>query len=100
VPDNFIDGESLRDAILIVEPGLAGRIGSLGHFRDGTRYLIAPYVHYQTIAERSGCGRRLRQAKLATGFHLCRLLRRWRGFQTPNKGGEAVFEKVMSRNLQ
>jgi hypothetical protein len=52
LPDNFIEGEELRRAILAVEPGLAGRIGRLGHFRGGAaRYAIAPYVRYRALAD-------------------------------------------------
>lgn len=52
LPDNFIEGNKLRDAILAVEPGLAGRIGRLGHFHgETTRYLIAPYLRYRALAD-------------------------------------------------
>jgi hypothetical protein len=47
LPDNFIQGESLRNAILDVAPYLKGRIDRYGSSFDGeTRYMIAPYVHY------------------------------------------------------
>src|SRR5262245_36770345 len=46
LPDNFIDGNSLRDAILDVAPSLKGRIDRYGSSFDGeTRYMIAPYTH-------------------------------------------------------
>lgn len=49
LPDNFIKGETLRDAILEVEPHLAGTIDRLGVWPGGAdRYLIAPYRHYRT----------------------------------------------------
>jgi hypothetical protein len=52
LPDNFIEGEELRRAILAVEPGLAGRTGRLGHFHGGKmRYLIAPYIRYRALAD-------------------------------------------------
>jgi hypothetical protein len=52
LPDNFIDGNSLRDAILAVAPRLAGKIGRLGHYRDRNgRYVIAPYIAYRSIAD-------------------------------------------------
>ncbi len=52
LPDNFIEGESLRDAILQVEPDLAGQIGRLGHYEDhDMRYLIGSYVRYETISD-------------------------------------------------
>jgi hypothetical protein len=49
LPDNFIEGNSLRDAILDVAPQLKGRIDRYGSSFDGeTRYMIAPYTHYQS----------------------------------------------------
>jgi hypothetical protein len=52
LPDNFIQGETLRRIILEVEPGLAGKIDRLGGSPDGTsRYLIAPYLHYRSEDE-------------------------------------------------
>ncbi len=72
LPDNFIKGESLRDAILAVEPGLAGKIDRLGHYQDGTRYVIAPYVHYQSIADLAAvdaCARR--KAARALAYAAC-----------------------------
>jgi len=48
LPDNFIEGEALRDAILAVEPSLAGKIDRVGGAPDGSgRYLIGPYVYYR-----------------------------------------------------
>jgi len=48
LPDNFIEGESLRSAILEVEPALAGRIDRFGGSPDGQdRFLISPYLHYR-----------------------------------------------------
>ena len=47
LPDNFIEGNSLRDAILDVAPYLKGRIDRYGSSFDGeTRYMIAPYTQY------------------------------------------------------
>ncbi len=52
LPDNFIEGESLRDAILAVDPSLAGKIDRFGGAPDGaSRYMIAPYVHYRDESE-------------------------------------------------
>jgi hypothetical protein len=49
LPDNFIQGEALRNAILEVEPRLAGQIDRYGSAFDGvSRYMIAPYMHYRT----------------------------------------------------
>ena len=52
LPDNFIKGETLRSAILEVEPRLAGQIDRYGSSPDGySRYMIAPYLHYRTEDE-------------------------------------------------
>ena len=49
LPDNFIQGEDLREAILAVEPSLAGKIDRVGSAPDGSgRYLIGPYVYYRS----------------------------------------------------
>ena len=49
LPDNFIEGESLREAIIAVEPRLKGKIDRYG-ITPGTssRYMIGPYRHYRT----------------------------------------------------
>ena len=48
LPDNFIEGESLRSAITAIEPRLKGRIDRLGISPGGAdRYMIAPYRHYR-----------------------------------------------------
>jgi hypothetical protein len=52
LPDNFIKGDELRDAILTVSPEQAGTIDRYGNSEDGSvRYLIAPYMTYETIEE-------------------------------------------------
>jgi hypothetical protein len=49
LPDNFVEGEDLREAILAVEPSLTGKIDRVGSAPDGSgRYLIGPYVYYRT----------------------------------------------------
>jgi hypothetical protein len=49
LPDNFIEGETLREAILAAEPQLKGEIDRYGISPGGNdRYLIAPYRHYRT----------------------------------------------------
>jgi len=48
LPDNFIEGETLREAILAVDPSLTGKIDRYGISPGGQdRYLIAPYRHYR-----------------------------------------------------
>jgi hypothetical protein len=52
LPDNFIEGETLRNAILEIDPKLKGKIDRFGGTPDGEiRYLISPYKLYKTIDE-------------------------------------------------
>jgi hypothetical protein len=52
LPDNFIEGETLRSAILKVQPNLKGRIDRFGGTPDGeTRYGIGPYKQYKDVRE-------------------------------------------------
>jgi hypothetical protein len=52
LPDNFIEGETLRDAILDIDPKLKGKIDRFGGTPDGEiRYLISPYRPYKEISE-------------------------------------------------
>jgi hypothetical protein len=49
LPDNFIEGEALREAILAVTPRLAGKIDRFGISPGGAeRYMIGPYRNYRT----------------------------------------------------
>ena len=48
LPENFIEGEALREAIVAADPGAKGKIDRLGNFIDGSgRYLIHPYLLYR-----------------------------------------------------
>lgn len=48
LPDNFIKGDELRDAIIASDPTQAGRIDRHGGSEDGSsRYLIGPYAYYR-----------------------------------------------------
>ena len=52
LPDNFIAGETLRDAILSVRPQLKGEIDRFGGAPDGSiRFMIGPYMPYQSVGE-------------------------------------------------
>jgi hypothetical protein len=48
LPDNFIEGEALRQAILRINPKLKGRIDRFGSSFDGqTRFVVGPYLYYE-----------------------------------------------------
>lgn len=52
LPDNFIEGETLRKAILEVQPNLKGQIDRFGSAPSGeVRYMIDPYLPYRSIEE-------------------------------------------------
>jgi hypothetical protein len=48
LPDNFLEGETLRDILVQIEPRLKGEIDRFGGSPDGSqRYMIAPYSYYR-----------------------------------------------------
>ncbi len=48
LPENSIEGDALRDAIVAADPAVKGKIDRLGHYLDGSgRYLIHPYLLYR-----------------------------------------------------
>jgi hypothetical protein len=50
LPDNFIEGDTLRDAIVAAAPEMKGHIDRFGGWDDGAeRYAIDPYVAYRAI---------------------------------------------------
>lgn len=49
LPENFIDGETLRDAVVAANPAVRGKIDRWGNYNDGEgRFLIHPYMLYRT----------------------------------------------------
>lgn len=52
LPDNFIEGETLRAAILSMRPQLKGEIDRFGGSRDGAiRFMIGPYLPYRALGD-------------------------------------------------
>jgi hypothetical protein len=52
LPDAFIAGDTLRDAILAVDPRLKGKIDRFGSDPSGdVRYEIDPYLSYRRVAD-------------------------------------------------
>jgi hypothetical protein len=52
LPENFIEGDTLRQAIIASDPSAKGQIDRLGNFADGEgRYLIHPYMLYRREAD-------------------------------------------------
>jgi hypothetical protein len=52
LPDNFVEGEALREAIYAADPPARGKIDRLGYFTDRKgRYLIHPYMRYREMGD-------------------------------------------------
>lgn len=52
LPENFIEGEALRSAIVEADPEAKGAIDRLGHYlKEEGRYLIHPYMLYRKPAD-------------------------------------------------
>ena len=52
LPENFIEGETLREAIVAAAPEVKGKVDRLGYLSDGSgRFLINPYRLYRTEAD-------------------------------------------------
>jgi hypothetical protein len=52
LPENFVLGDSLRNAITDAAPHLGGKVDRFGAFHGSTnRYLIGPYLHYSRADE-------------------------------------------------
>lgn len=77
LPDNFIEGESLRSALLEIDPKLKGQIDRFGGSPDGAvRYMIAPYLLYKDAKEFAPfnrCATRNRAGREAT-YYRCFVL--------------------------
>lgn len=74
LPENFIAGEELREAIEAADPRARGKIDRLGHYADGkSRYLIHPYLPYAApkdllVFHRCVTARHVRAAERARCF--------------------------------
>jgi hypothetical protein len=52
LPDNFIEGDTLRDAIIAAAPEKKGKIDRFGGWGDGAeRFAIDPYIAYRAVDE-------------------------------------------------
>jgi hypothetical protein len=72
LPDNFIEGETLRQAILEISPGLKGKIDRFGSSPDGeVRFLIKPYASYQTEGDLYGVDKCARTRVRAASYYGC-----------------------------
>jgi hypothetical protein len=54
LPENALEGDTLRDVILEIEPDLKGKIDRLGWFNNGDgQFLVHPYMLYRKLGELS-----------------------------------------------
>jgi hypothetical protein len=50
LPENFIEGEELRRAMIESDPSAKGQIDRLGNYADGSgRFLVHPYMLYRRV---------------------------------------------------
>ncbi len=73
LPDNFIEGETLRDIILEVDPSLKDKIDRLGGSPNGAdRFLISPYMFYRQEDELLAFERCATSSKIGAGrYYAC-----------------------------
>jgi hypothetical protein len=72
LPDNFIEGETLRDAILSVQPLLKGQIDRFGSAPDGSiRFMIGPYLPYRAISDLDPIHACAVRKQKAPDYHRC-----------------------------
>jgi len=72
LPDNFIEGETLRHAILEISPGLRGKIDRFGSSPNAeVRFLIKPYATYRTESELYGVDKCARTRLRAASYYEC-----------------------------
>ncbi len=71
MPDNFIEGDTFRQAILSVAPELAGRINRFGSFSDGARYAIETYMEYRSPKDLAVFDRCANDRRLSEAYEAC-----------------------------
>jgi hypothetical protein len=73
LPENFIRGNDLKEAIGHYDPKVSKAVGRLGHLSAGTRYAIHPYMQYRRVEQLSAvhsCAmRRLHGSRYYRCFH-------------------------------
>ena len=86
LPDNFIEGEALRNAILAVRPQLKGEIDRFGGSPDGSiRFMIGPYLAYRAIGDLDPIHACAQKKQKQPDYHRC--------FVTDDESGGMVAPK-------
>ena len=90
LPDNFIEGEALRDAILSVRPQLKGEIDRFGGAPDGSiRFMIGPYMPYRELSDLDPIDACARKKLKRPDYYRC--------FVSDDKSGAMVAPKPRGR---
>lgn len=72
LPENFIKGEDLREAIIASDPEAKGQIDRLGHYlKEEGRYLIHPYMLYRKTSDLKRIDTCARQRLKRPDYALC-----------------------------
>ncbi|PLX38973.1 MAG: hypothetical protein C0606_00010 [Hyphomicrobiales bacterium] len=51
LPDNYVQGEALRDALIDMDPTMKGEIDRFGFWSNDARFMIGPYLYYKEEAD-------------------------------------------------
>jgi hypothetical protein len=91
LPDAFVQGETLRNAILAVQPELKGHIDRFGSDPGGeVRYMIGPYLPYKNVDQLYAYHRCASNRTRAANYYDC--------FVYGKLGAEGERERGGSRN--
>ncbi len=72
LPDTYVEGETLRTALIEMDPSLKGQIDRLGSSPGGEfRTMIAPYMHYVFTGDLSGFDRCATRARGEAAYYRC-----------------------------
>jgi hypothetical protein len=99
LPDNFIEGDTLRDAIIAVDPDMKGHIDRFGGWGDGAeRFAIDPYVAYRVqddLAMFDRCA--TRRKGMPASYYLCFAVDYDRQHQPHLRGLEEIKSRKANR---
>jgi hypothetical protein len=72
LPDNFLEGDTLRKMILEVAPDMKGKMDRFGGSPDGSqRFAIAPYVEYRKESDLDKIHRCATRAERSASYYNC-----------------------------
>jgi hypothetical protein len=72
LPENFIEGDALRDAIIAADPSVKGKIDRLGHYlHEEGRYLINPFRLYRKVSDLDAIDKCARSREKQPTYYRC-----------------------------